>query len=89
MENNAYLLNKDKLTIEQQKEMEKHFEKYYSVIYRFMSPEGKETCSHSTSKTQKQIGKDILNADFIARTVIEIGLPFEIGFNYDINGNPM
>jgi hypothetical protein len=89
MIDNTYLHNKNKLTEDQQRAMEKNFETYYSVIYRFYNPDGKEASTYSTSRTQKQMGKDILKADFVARTTIEIRQPYEIGFNYDIDGNVM
>lgn len=89
LDNNSYLLNKHNLGDALQKEIEKKFKRYYNVIYREFSPEGKEVYVNSTCRTQEEIGKDILEADIIRQNHIEIGNPYEIGFNYDINGNLM
>lgn len=87
--NDTYLSKKHLIPEPLRREMENRFETYYSVIYKHTNPDGRVSFVHSTSRTKKQIAKDILKADFISRHTIEIGEPYEIGFNYDSQGKAL
>ena len=84
--NNSYLHNKHTLSPERQKELEAGFEIYYSATIKGVKSWDPlvTTWWHGTSLTKKRI-VDVLEPNVL----IEVREPYELGFNYDIDGRIM
>lgn len=85
-EDRTYLHNKNKLSKEQQEEMESNFEIYFSCVCKGVKKWNPLTTiwEHACDMTRKQIGNYIGT-----NVIVEIRDSYPIGFNYDIDGNRM
>jgi len=83
-EDRTYLHNKNKLTKEQQEEMESKFDIYFHCILKGVESWNPliTTWEHSCDLTREKIG-NMIGINVIA----EIRDSYPIGFNYDIDGN--